>query len=125
MVDVPLLSVSEAAARGIRYLRKPIWASRFDHLKIDIIDGQPGPLLHIYSPFNKECNGRDPVDILGFDEQYNDRCFVPHTGPLADSDEYQAEVARFDGVMARQIHLEDDRHAQELVAALKAYRERE
>lgn len=96
-----LISINEAAARGIERLRKPTWANPCDHLKIDVLrDGdadKPGPWTHLYTPFNKECNGRDPVDILcvtqGMD--YTEHCWVPYTGPLPDSEEYKAAVAAF------------------------------
>lgn len=96
-----LISINEAAARGIERLRKPIWATPLDHLKIDIIDGRPGPWLHLYCPFNRECNGRDPVDILGILEgDYNAREFVAYVGPRADSPAYKAEQEKFDGCLS-------------------------
>jgi hypothetical protein len=85
-----LISVAQAAEKGIERLRKQIWANQMDHLKIDIIDGKPGPWLHLYCPFNKECNGRDPVDTLGLGMDYDAKEFEPYTGPLPDSDEYKA-----------------------------------
>ena len=82
------ISINEAAAKGITRLRKKVWATREDHLKIDIIDGKPGPWTHLFSPFNKECNGRDPVDILATNMDYNAKEFIPYSGPLPESDEY-------------------------------------
>lgn len=73
-----------------------------DHIKIDLIGDKPGPWLHLYCPFNKECNGRDPVDqliVMHGASAYTDRVFVPYTGPLPDSDEYKAAVAVFDGCL--------------------------
>jgi len=93
-----LISINEAAKRGIDRLRKPKWAQPEDHLKIDIIDGRPGPWGHLYAPFNRECNGRDPVHELmlqGTDETE----WLPYTGPLPDSDEYKAVQAKFDGCL--------------------------
>lgn len=72
-----------------------------DHLKIDIIDGKPGPWTHLYSPFNKECNGRDPVDMLFTQVDYDAVEVVPYTGPLPDSEEYKAAAAQFDGCLSR------------------------
>lgn len=95
-----LISVREAANQGITRLRKPIWANPFDHLKIDLPDGELGPWVHFYSPANLSINGRDPVDILigtiltpavGLDSPE----FKPYTGPLLDSEAYQKEVSRF------------------------------
>lgn len=90
-----LISIAQAAEQGIARLRKPTWANPFDHLKIDTIDGSPGPWLHLYSPFNKECNGRDPVDMLGFGSDYEAKEFEPYTGSLPDSDEYKTAQEAF------------------------------
>jgi hypothetical protein len=92
-----LISINEAAARGIERLRKPVWANPFDHLKIDVLDGRPGPWVHLYAPFNKKCNGRDPVSFLIFNHDPDAKDFQPYTGHPADSDEYKAEVAKFEG----------------------------
>lgn len=90
-----LLSIKDAAAQGIDRLRRPIWSNKLDHLKLDIIDGKPGPWTHLYCPFNKECNGRDPVDMLFISMDYDAKTFEPYTGPLPDSDEYKANVAAY------------------------------
>ena len=94
-----LISLYEAAERGIERVRQPNWANPFDHLKIDIVDGKPGPWLHLFAPFNIECNGRDPVDFLWMFGPMNAdpdaKCFEPYTGPMPDSDEYAANVSRF------------------------------
>ena len=94
-----MISISEAAARRIERVRKPIWADPLDHIKIDIIDGKPGPWLHLWCPFNKECNGRDPVDAFAYPWDLSIPEFEPYVGPLPSSDEYQRAVARFDGVL--------------------------
>jgi hypothetical protein len=96
---VPMFSAIEAARRGIQRVYDPKWANPLDHIKIDIIDGKIGPWLHLYAPFNKECNGRDPVDILITEVDPRAECFYAYTGPLPDSDEYKAAVARFNGVL--------------------------
>jgi hypothetical protein len=93
-----LISINQAVARGIERIRKPLWATPEDHFKIDIIDGKPGPWLHLFAPFNEECNGRDPVDILWIAsgaETGDVEEFVAYTGPLPDSDEYKAAQARY------------------------------
>lgn len=97
-----LISINEAVRLGHPRLRKPIWSNPLDHLKIDIIDGQMGPWLHLFAPFNKECNGRDPVDMLAFQHEasFDTPEFAIYDGPLPPSDEYKAAVARFDGVLA-------------------------
>lgn len=79
-----LISINEAAERGIETLRKPVWASDTDYLKIDIIevDGvkKAGPWIHLYSDMNDEINGRNPVSTIGFMEgDYNEKCWNIHT----------------------------------------------
>ena len=97
--NMGLISIAEAAKQGIARLRKPIWANPLDHLKIDIIEDMPGPWLHLYCPFNKECNGRDPVDVLGIGSDYDAKEFEPYVGPLPDSEEYKAAQSAFDGCL--------------------------
>jgi hypothetical protein len=97
-----LISINEAAARGIERLRKPIWATPEDHVKIDITKGKPGIWAHLYSPFNKECNGRDPIDTLiphWGEDAAKEKAFVPYSGPLSDSPEYQEKVKQFEGCL--------------------------
>lgn len=106
--DVPLFSLKEAAARGVERVRQPNWANPLDHIKIDILPGgQLGPWAHIYSPFNKECNGRDPVDMLtikGMGVDPDSKSGYAYTGPLPDSDEYRAAVAAYEGVLSEDKH---------------------
>ena len=97
-----LLSIKQAAAAGIERVRMPKWAHPLDHLKVDIIDGQPGPWLHLFAPFNQECNGRDPVNFLWalqppFD--MNEAAFVAYSGPLPSSDEYREAAAKYAGCL--------------------------
>lgn len=94
-----LISIDEAAARGINRLRMPRWANNLDHLKIDIIDGKPGPWTHLFAPFNKDCSGRDPIDVLFTRMDYTAREYLPYVGALPDSDEYKAAQAAFEGAM--------------------------
>lgn len=96
-----LISIADAAKRGITRLRKPIWASQMDHLRIDIIDGAPGPWTHLYCPINKACNGKDPVDLLCISVDYSAKEFEPYTGPLPDSEEYKSAQGKFVDVFAR------------------------
>lgn len=93
-----LISINEAARAGHVRLRKPIWANPFDHIKIDLFDGRMGPWIHLYAPFNKQCNGRDPVDIIAISQQASFATpeLEIYDGPLPNSDEYRAEVERFD-----------------------------
>lgn len=100
--DRRLISINEAVKLCHPRLRKPNWANPFDHLKIDIFDGQIGPWLHLYAPFNMECNGRDPVNMLTIDHSgtFDTPEFEIYAGPLPTSDEYKAEVARFTNQIA-------------------------
>ncbi|MGI4793759.1 MAG: hypothetical protein ACRYG8_06660 [Janthinobacterium lividum] len=97
-----LLSIFDAAERGIERLRQTNWTNPLDHIKLDIIDGKPGPWVHLWCPFNKECNGCDPLDLLitMWGVNTRDRCLVAYTGPLPNSVEYLAEVARFEGCLS-------------------------
>jgi hypothetical protein len=94
-----LISLNQAAAGGVERIRKPIWANPMDHFRLHIIDGKPGPWLHLHAPFNAECNGRDPVDILWIIQfgtaAGDDAEFIPYEGPLPDSVEYKAAQARY------------------------------
>jgi hypothetical protein len=94
-----MLSIKEAAKQGVERLRKPIWANPLDHVKIDIVEGKHGPWLHLWCPFNTECNGRDPVDTLSHQWDLDAPIFVAYDGPLPDSPEYRAAVRRFEGVL--------------------------
>lgn len=93
-----LISIRQAAARGITRVRKQIWVNPEDHLEIAIVDGAPGPWLKLWSPLNEGVGvGRDPVSILGvtggvnFDEQV----YLPYTGPEPNSEEYRALAKKF------------------------------
>lgn len=94
-----LLSITQAVERGIDRVRLPMWANQMDHIKIDIIEGKPGPWLSLYAPFNLECNGEDPVKFLWATGRLkidiNSVEFVPYTGPLPNTEEYKKAVAGF------------------------------
>ena len=96
-----LISINEAVKKNIDRVRLPIWANLLDHFKIDIVHERLGPWLHLYSPFNKECNGCDPVDIFLFDwiEDLEAKEFEIYEGPLPNSQEYQEAVAQYEGAL--------------------------
>lgn len=96
-----LMSIREAAAKGISLLRKPVWADPCAHMKIDIVDGEPGPWTHLYDPYNQELNGRDPVDVLCIQMDYDAQVFVQHVGPTHDSPEYHARAAQLEELNRR------------------------
>ena len=102
--DRRLISINDAVKMGHVRLRKPVWANALDHLKLDLFDGHMGPWIHLYAPFNKECNGRDPVDILALTQQasFDSPEFEIYSGPLPDSEEYRSAAAKFDGVLGKQ-----------------------
>lgn len=96
-----LISINEAALRGIERLRKPIWSHPLDHLKLALKgNAMFGVWAQLYCPFNKECNGRDPVEMLVFQLDRVAPEWEPYTGALPDSDEYKAAVAVFDGCLS-------------------------
>jgi hypothetical protein len=92
-----LLTLQEAAERGVTAIRKPMWAGRFDHMTFDTVrqaDGTVhiGPWLRLYSPMNEAINGRDPVSILLTETgDTRDAVWLPYKGPSATSEEYLAE----------------------------------
>lgn len=96
----PFISITEAAKRGIERVRDPGWSNPFDHIKIDIIEGEVGPWLHLYAPFNLVCSGRDPVTFLWatgpLKTNVTAQNVVPYEGPLPGSDEYQKSVKEFE-----------------------------
>jgi hypothetical protein len=98
-----LISINEAVKLGAPRLRKPVWANPLDHLKIDIVDGRLGPWLHLYCPFNKPLNGRDPVDMMALQHRasLDTPEFEVYAGPNGDSDEYLAEVQRCEAQVSR------------------------
>jgi hypothetical protein len=89
-----LLSINQARSQGISRLRKPIWANPMDHILCGF------PRIKLYCPANRSCNGRDPVDVLFQELDLDAQVYEPYSGPLPDSDEYQAEAARFDALEA-------------------------
>lgn len=90
-----MISLNDAKAQGIERVRKPIWENHLDHLHIAPYNTFDGIWTHLYCPFNKECNGRDPVEILKFQIDVETQEWEPYTGALPDSDEYKAAVAFF------------------------------
>ena len=94
------ISLAQASECGIKRVRNPIWANKFDHIEIDIINGKVGPWLHLYCPFNLQCNGKDPVNFLWITGpikiDINAIEFEAYIGPLPDSDAYASEIAKFE-----------------------------
>ena len=93
-----LISIKEAQDHGVERVRKPMWANKLDHLNV-MPHGKPGLWTHLYCPFNKECNGRDPVEILIYQLDLHAKEYEPYTGPLPDSEEYRKAASYFDGCL--------------------------
>lgn len=96
-----LISINDAVKLGIERIRKPMWSDPFDHVKIDIIDGQLGPWIHLFCPNNKLFNGTDPVNLPSMNGRFgfDDKDYVPYDGPLPDSDEYRAASEKIEAYM--------------------------
>ena len=94
-----LVSIAEAAARGVERVRRPQWAIPLDHLRLCAQGGKPGPWLLLYSPFNEECNGMDPVPIPASLMDLGEAAYEGYEGPLPDSVEYEAARAAFGGAL--------------------------
>jgi hypothetical protein len=91
LIPVTLISVKEAAAQGIKRLRHPKWANPRDYIKIDIVDGEPGPWLRLYSPINiSVCQQENPQTVLwamaGGRAAIESEEYLPYTGEI-DPDE--------------------------------------
>lgn len=91
-----MITLEEAVEQKIERVRSPKWANAFDHLQLKYLpDGNPYPWADLWCPFNKRCNGHDPVRVLLI--AMNIKAEIePYTGPLPDSKEYLAEVAQFE-----------------------------
>lgn len=98
MASERLISLNQALGDGIERLRRPIWANRMDHIKLDLYPGgSHGPWIHLYAPFNLWCNGRDPVDLLWMDVGDCDaEEWIPYEGPLPDSVDYKTAVRSYE-----------------------------
>jgi hypothetical protein len=90
--EAALLSIADAAAKGIGLLRSQKWTNPLSHLRIDILDGKPGPWVHLYDPMNVAINKKDPVDILFLSMDYNSKDWLEYTGPVSGSAEYDAAL---------------------------------
>ena len=60
-----LVSITEAAKRGIVKLRLDRWANPEDHIKINASpDGTLGPWVRLYSPANEILGQANPQEFL-------------------------------------------------------------
>ncbi|MES1979595.1 MAG: hypothetical protein V4451_16255 [Pseudomonadota bacterium] len=97
-----LISINQAAAQGIERVRLPVWKNQFNHLKIDVINGKPGPWTRLYSPMNKGLGNKEPVGMLFIIVNYDAKDYLPYNGDLPDSEAYKAEEAHFVEAFKRQ-----------------------
>lgn len=74
------MTLKEAAAKGIAYVRKPIWADPKDYVKLDLIGGLHGPWGHLYSPLQKVIGEPTPQDFLLIEDNSTD--WETYTGEL-------------------------------------------
>lgn len=96
-----MLSIKSAAAQGIERVRKPNWANKYDHIRIDILEGgKPGPWTHLFSPMNMAMNKRDPVSMIFSNMEYEVEEYEPYAGPPPESEEYKGEAEYFNKCMA-------------------------
>jgi hypothetical protein len=75
-----LISVYEAAARGITTLRSPAWRDPDDHIEIDVVDGKIGPWFRLHSSSNEICGYENPRSILWISvgTAFGVACFLPY-----------------------------------------------
>lgn len=96
----PLISIEQAVLLGVDRLRLPRWANAMDHIKIDIVNGNLGPWVHLFCPMNRATNGDDPFDTPIGEFETRIPQWEPYRGPLPDTEEYKADAAgwlgRFD-----------------------------
>jgi hypothetical protein len=91
-----LISIKEAVARNIERLRQPQWIIPEDHIKLDLLgNAKCGPWVHLYSPFNLVCNGRDPISSLMFSEDINAVSWLVYEGALPESEKYKLVQAAY------------------------------
>lgn len=83
-----LITIKEAAKRGIKRIRKPIWADPMDHIELHLFGDGIAAWVDLYCPINMGCNGRDPVPLFAGDLDADDAEWEEYTGPLSSSPEY-------------------------------------
>lgn len=84
-----MISVYEAAARGITRLRSPAWRDPDDHIEIDVVGGKIGPWFRLYSALNEICGYDNPRRILWISvgTAFDTACFLPYGDVQGTDDE--------------------------------------
>lgn len=88
-----LISINEAAKLGHRRLRKPEWLSPLDYIEIDIIDGQLGPWIRLYSPYIS--NGYLQVLLIENNVPLDTKEYTPYTMSPSDEDAFRMAMEEF------------------------------
>jgi len=76
-----------------------------DHLQINVANGKPGPWTYLFSPFNNECNGHDPINLLFTQMDYDAEEWLPYDGAHHDSDEYKVAQSAYYGCLGRNVKI--------------------
>lgn len=89
-----LLSIKEAAVRGISRLRQPQWANPMDHIELHIgTEGRIGPWIKLWSPTNVPVlKQADPQHLLSFQFDENEKAYVPFIGEYSAAFEPRFDV---------------------------------
>lgn len=92
-----LISINEAVKLGHRRLRKPEWLSPLDYIEIDIIDGQLGPWIRLYSPYISLPNGNDYLQVLLIENNVplDTKEYTPYTMSPSDEDAFRVAMEEF------------------------------
>lgn len=94
-----LISINDAVSKNITRLRRYNWVIAEDHIQIRISDQKAiSPWFKFYSPANKSMNGEDPVVMMLFGEDLNEKVFLEYRGPAPGSDAYKAVERQFENL---------------------------
>ena len=106
--DSKMISLREAAKLRLARIRRPKWSHKMDHIEIryntPLTDSGIPLFGWFYGPFNKECNGRDKLEVCLLSSPIipgiDDKEWVEYTGALPDSEEYISEQALYEGCLS-------------------------
>lgn len=89
-----LLSIHEAARKGITKLRLPKWVNPMDHIEITILErGNIGPWIKLWSPINKPVmQTTDPQSLLITIFDLDEKSYEPFTLEYSDDFEPRFDV---------------------------------
>jgi len=106
--DSKMISLREAAKLRLARIRRPKWSHKMDHIEIryntPLTDSGIPLFGWFYGPFNKECNGRDKLEVCLLSSPIipgiDDKEWVEYTGVLPDSREYISERVLYEGCLS-------------------------